>query len=277
MKFGGDVYGEGNDAYSITSAGDRGRPASVRRVPFAELTADASNAISRLDTLGPYREAFDPRVSYRSIDTLAQDAGSGEGKRLYPALYGDMLNEGPGVRNVIESLTPANRVRHLQNRSNALMRDPERASKQLMVYPPVLEPTGLNPNDFMRLAPEEQLGLMQKLGTLNTLHALEANLKRVQGTSSEGPLSYIPEELGSFTPVEMFEPMAKALRTSRGQGGLSTMNQTRDPLLYGANSLRKAGIVIDLLEGKPLNSRGARGIEFKKGGALTQACGCSSR
>lgn len=280
VKFGGNYYGEPGYAYSILPTED-GAPATIRELGFDDLLADA--AIPMLaHSLAPLADQLERGKRYLSADTLAFDAGTGVGKKVYPALYGDILNQGPDARNIVESFTPENQVRYLHNRSAALMRDP-RAAKQLMMYPPLLEKTGLSFKQFMNLDPVEQLGVSQKLGALNTLGALKSNLKRAESSSHEmapafaEQLSYIPESLSSFTLVPEYERMAKNLRNSRDLGGLSALTPHQRPELYGPASLRRAGITLDTVLGKPVSSRAASGLEYKHGGALCHACSNTGR
>lgn len=280
VKFGNNDYSEkrGATIYGLTDSGEWGKPASRKELSWDEVltSADMHEAVR------PYAGSLSPRNRHFGIDTVGLDQGSGMGKRLYPALYGDILNEGGDARNLVQGLSGPNIARYLQNRSNALMRDP-RAAKQLMVAPQVIAPTGLNPKEFMRLSREEQLGLMQQVGVLNLLNAVGNQQRRLGG--KKGMAEMYVEKLedipGALTTATEQSSLRDLTNWFRGTGRLGVdpdyVMRPLDPDLYGLGSFRKAGITLDALRRQPLREGSGRGLEFKQGGrigALSSTCAC---
>jgi hypothetical protein len=101
-------------------------------------------------------EYVDPSGKYFSIDSTTSEAGSGIGKKIYPAIWDAMFGSGEGYTRFTNSLTGANLVRGPLNELGAFVKHGENA--RLLPNTQQYRYTNIQPRNIMMYGPEEQIG-----------------------------------------------------------------------------------------------------------------------
>lgn len=200
------------------------------------------------------------------MDTGNLSAGTGEGKRAYPALYGNVLNE-PEALNVKDALTPVNAWRNNYNLSSAIMRQPN-AGERLLASPSQFNHLGdvMAPQigQWAGMGPERQVGAMQTEGALEAMRRLAQAAGNVNNPVLRARLLAAPSS----------DPLALSRQFSAVQAARMAPENKALLQSLGPAALKKLGIVSDTAQGLPVNPAVYQQLEFRQGG-LAQASASS--
>lgn len=213
--------------------------------------------------MAPHVKAGLPDGKFYNMDTGPLSAGTGQGTRAYPTLYGNILND-PDAYNIKDMLSGVNSYRNNYAMANAIMRKPD-AGKRLMMSP---EQFRNQPNiDVAALrmaAPEDQVGKLQTEGGLETLRRL------IAATNDPNATDYTRQAL---------EGLPSSLSSSMSQGDLgryvTTLQRSGAPAVQsvGPKALRRLGVTSDALQGYDVDPAAFRGLEYCDGGLVQAGMG----
>lgn len=197
-----------------------------------------------------------------TFDTAALDAGSGQGSRAYPTMYGHILND-PDAVNIKEHLTGSNAYRNNYALSSAIMRNPD-AGRRLLASPQQFLHLPVDVANFRTASPERQVGALQVEGALQTLQRMKsaANSAAVPDRLKQ-QLDSIPTMLSSSMSPGDYRLIGNTMDAVGSSGIKSTALRSTGP-----RTLRKLGIVSDVNAGYDVDPSAFRGLEFCSGGPV---------
>lgn len=255
----------GRDHLRLSAPEDPTSAAFMFKMPFEDMMKYSEALKKNNDTNGyqPFLDRGDlPKgANYYSFDTGPLTEGSGQGKRAYGALYGNLLND-PLAYNVKDTLTGPNAYRNNYNLGSAIMRAPD-AGSRLLASPEQFQHLPVDVAALRHQGPQRQVGSLQTEGALQTLRRLRTAGESQQGSRLGPRLEEAVGRLNSSMSPEDAKRIATMIRE---------LNM-RSTAPIGPGALRKLGIVKDSLEGREVNPAAFRRLEFKRGG-LAQACDC---
>lgn len=244
---------------------DGGATLSVSDYPeMAKSRWDTGRVFGTAEDFGelPKNTRF-AQIGAYDLHGKGSSAGAGEGKGVYAAMYGSLLQD-PRVINYTSALTKRNAHRRSYNQAAALLRDP-RLAKQIMVDPDQLTNTldaAYNPMVFRRRSPEEQVGRLQSEGALSVLERLE-KLERHPETFDDARPHVRDLLKRGLAKEEDPGYFARAADMLRRTGGPSYLYDT-----IGASALRRAALLGDIVEGDRVRRNLFSGLEFAQGGPV---------
>ncbi len=199
---------------------------------------------------------------YYTFSTGNLRKNSGEGTSAYPTLYGLVSNR-PGMINIKDDLTAINAQRNNAHMANAIMRDPSLGERLWASPEQFNQLPGVDVRALKRAGAETQVGSLQTEGALSTLRRVD----QVLGDPRMDP-AVRSRLLDSTQSLSSHASPAEIAQLAR------LLQQAGTPSL-GERSLRRAGIVRDVLEDRPVNPEAFKRLEFSQGG-LAQACACGA-
>lgn len=193
-----------------------------------------------------------PQHKLYNIDTSELAEGSGEGSRIYPAIF-DFISGVRGETNVPTSLTDMNELRRSMNMAAALKRN-SALSDKILAHPNQLNLSGLSPSEYM------DLDRIEKIGALHTNAALKglSNVEQLMPFRSSD--SDIDRALTSLEDIDWRDAPNTFMPAMRPRANL-LLGQGLSP-----SSLRNMGIVDAIYGGKPLRHDAFTGLAKKNGG-----------
>lgn len=253
-----------SDHLRLSAPEDPTSAAFMFKMPYEDM-AKYSEALKKHNDTNGYQPFIDagglPKdASYYSFDTGPLTEGSGQGKRAYGALYGNVIND-PNAYNVKDTLTGANAYRNNYNLGSAIMRAPD-AGTRLLASPEQFQHLPVDVAALRTAGPQRQVGSLQTEGALQTL-------RRLRDAGAQG---------GAGTARRLEEAVGRTNSGMSPEDAMRVAKMIREYNLratapIGPGALRKLGIVRDVLEGKDVNPAAFKRLEFKRGG-LAQACDC---
>lgn len=209
----------------------------------------------------PFLERGDlpPDATYWGFGTSELSRGSGAGTRAYPAMYGNVLSD-PNAYNIKGGLTSSNAYRNNYALANAIMRDPK-AGERLLASPEQFQHLAVNPAELRHSGAERQVGALQTEGALQTLQRLSAGFDKTGNMALRQKLLDLTDSLGSNISPADLQDAVNAVRAG-------ALTNPTDLGSIGPGALKKLGIVQDVVNGRPVDPRVYRGLEFSSGGAV---------
>jgi len=219
---------------------------------------------------------YRPRVMFDTsmLAPPGTSSGAGAGRGAYAAMFGTLL-ENPELVNMVDStgLTRRNEHRRNLNQAAALLRAPE-LSRQIALDPfQFAHQRRVDPEQFMRRSPVEQVGALQAEGALQTIRRMDETAHAAKGKAGGEEFAAKLQEarrraFRSSDPAD-FSVLATLLREGESLGIPKSLYDT-----IGEGALRRAALVSDIVDGRP----GARanlysGLEFARGGGVRNGRG----
>lgn len=195
-------------------------------------------------------------------------SGAGAGRGAYAAMFGTLL-ENPELVNMVAStgLTRRNEHRRNFNQAAALLRAPE-LSRQIALDPfQFAHQRRVDPEQFMKRSPIEQVGALQAEGALQTVRRLDETAHAAKGARGDAFAARLQEArrraFSSSDPAD-FSALATLLREGEAFGVPKSLYDT-----IGEGALRRAALVSDIVDGRPGWREGLySGLEFARGGRV---------
>ena len=195
---------------------------------------------------------------FYTFDSGALGESSGAGKRAYPTMYANVLNE-PGAFNIKDSLLLPSQYRNNYALASMIGRRPD-AGQRLLSSPEQWKNLNIDPAEFANQSPDFQVGALQSEGALQTLRRFQAAADSAgPGSPLYGRIQALSGQLGSATSNPgVINSGLSALRAT-GSSSADSM---------GASTLNKLGMILDSSQGSPVNLKRFNQLEYRSGGKV---------
>lgn len=209
----------------------------------------------------------------RQYDATRFGKGSGTGQKVYAAAFGGLRLD-PDSVNVVDLLTPINKIRRSFNQSAAIARDPMLA-RQIITDDAQLQQLPLNSAELHRMSPATRIGALQLAGNAEMLQQMRSKLDAYYELIQRKGAAvdpYVLEDVGRLVRSinEISSSGGWDTEVLRNAGARTSKTRKMDTPSFGDRTARRLGFSLRALDGQDTSDL-VHGLEYRCGGAVKKS------